>query len=150
MTVSAIDEQIAAAIRAGPAGGCAGRFFGALAVVLAALGLYGITAYSVARRQMEIACALALGAHGRVVRLVLSRVALLLGAGVVVGVVASLWASTLSPAPLRIEPRPGEPRMGRGDSRRRRRVGGLAAGVARLPYGSCGSAAKQLTTRVRA
>lgn len=84
-----------------------GAFFGALAVVLAALGLYGITAYSVARRQAEIGVRMALGAAPvDIVRLVLSRVAQRLGAGVVVGVVASLWASSLVTSLLYgIEPR---------------------------------------------
>jgi ABC-type antimicrobial peptide transport system permease subunit len=64
--------------------------------MLAALGLHGITAYSVARRRTEIGVRMALGAApADVVRLVLSRVSLLLATGVVVGVVASLWASTL-------------------------------------------------------
>ena len=69
-------------------------FFGGLALLLAGLGLYGITAYAVSRRRAEIGIRLALGAEPRrVVRLVLSRVAILVGAGVLAGVAASIWLS---------------------------------------------------------
>ena len=69
-------------------------FFGGLALLLAGLGLYGMTAYAVSRRRAELGIRLALGAAPRrVVRLVLSRVALLVGAGVVAGAAASIWLS---------------------------------------------------------
>jgi predicted permease len=107
LTVRPIGEQIAAAIAQDRLVAMLGAFFGALAIMLAALGLYGVTAYSVARRQTEIGVRMALGAApADVVRLVLSRVALILGTGIVVGVVASLWASTLVTSLLYgIEPR---------------------------------------------
>jgi predicted permease len=68
-------------------------FFGGLALLLAGLGLYGVTAYAVSRRRTEIGIRLALGADPRgVIGMVLKRVATLVLAGVAIGAVASLWA----------------------------------------------------------
>lgn len=76
-------------------------YFGALALLLSALGLYGVTAYSVTRRRTEIGVRMAIGADApAVVRLVLGRVAVLCGIGIVAGVVASLWATRLVEALL--------------------------------------------------
>jgi putative ABC transport system permease protein len=69
-------------------------FFGGLAVLLAALGLFGVTSYSVNRARREIGIRMALGAApSSVLRLVLGRVVLLVGAGVAIGIVVSLWAT---------------------------------------------------------
>jgi len=68
--------------------------FGSLALVLAAIGLYGVTSYSVNRRRGEIGIRMALGADAAgVIRLVLNRVGWLVGAGVVLGAILSFWAS---------------------------------------------------------
>jgi ABC-type antimicrobial peptide transport system permease subunit len=63
--------------------------FGALATVLAAVGLYGVMAYLVVRRTREIGIRMALGATPRqVLKLVMSEVLLLAGIGVVLALVA--------------------------------------------------------------
>jgi hypothetical protein len=71
--------------------------FAALALVLTVVGLYGVMMYSVSRRTREIGVRLALGAQrALVVRMVLRDASLLLGAGIAVGLAASLaFASVL-------------------------------------------------------
>jgi predicted permease len=67
---------------------------GVLAVILAGLGLYGVTAYAISRQRTELAVRIALGAlPGRVIALVLARVWLLVGLGIAAGLGISLWAS---------------------------------------------------------
>ena len=82
-------------------------FFGLLALLLAALGLYGVTSYAVSRRRAEIGVRMALGAApGSVVRMVLGRVGVLVALGVVAGTGISLWAATfVVPLLYGLEPR---------------------------------------------
>jgi putative ABC transport system permease protein len=69
-------------------------FFGGLALLLAGLGLYGVTSYAVTRRRAELGIRMALGAAPpMVIRLVLARVSALVGAGVAVGTVLALAAA---------------------------------------------------------
>src|SRR5262249_28982342 len=67
--------------------------FGLLAGLLAALGLYGVISYMVARRRNEIGVRIALGAdRGRVIRLVLREAGLLLAVGLAAGAGLALAA----------------------------------------------------------
>lgn len=60
--------------------------FAAVALFLAALGIYGVMAFSVAQRSHEIALRMALGAtRGRVVRLVVREGVILAAVGMVLG-----------------------------------------------------------------
>jgi predicted permease len=70
--------------------------FGVLATLLAVIGLYGVMAYTVARRTREIGVRMALGAmRGDVVRLVMRDVVVLVGSGVLLGLGAAVAASRI-------------------------------------------------------
>jgi ABC-type antimicrobial peptide transport system permease subunit len=70
--------------------------FGLLALVLASVGLYGITAYSVARRTSEIGLRMALGANrGNVVILILRAAGWQVGLGLAIGIPAALLGGRL-------------------------------------------------------
>jgi predicted permease len=71
-------------------------FFGAIALILSALGLYGVMAYATARRTAEFGLRMALGAQpGAVVRMVLREAMALAGSGIVIGLPVALAASQL-------------------------------------------------------
>jgi hypothetical protein len=70
--------------------------FAAAAVLIAVVGLYGVTAYAVMQRRREVAIRLALGATGdAVMRLLMSQGGRVVFAGVVVGVAGALGAGRI-------------------------------------------------------
>ena len=70
--------------------------FGAVALVLSALGIYGVTAYGVAQRTKEIGVRIAIGAQRRdVLRMIMGSALRLAGTGVLIGLGAALIGARL-------------------------------------------------------
>jgi macrolide transport system ATP-binding/permease protein len=77
------------------------ELFGVLALILACLGLYGLTSYTVARRTNEIGIRMALGANrGNVLGLVLRSALFQIGLGLAIGIPAALAGGRLLAAQL--------------------------------------------------
>ena len=71
-------------------------FFGGLALLLTAIGLYGVMAYVVTQRTHEIGIRMALGAQqGSILRLVMRDAAIVLAAGIAAGLLGSIWITRL-------------------------------------------------------
>jgi putative ABC transport system permease protein len=81
-----MDDIVQAALSPQAIGGTLISAFAVGALLLGAMGLFGVVSGSVTRRRHELAVRLALGAdHGRVLRLVLKEGALLVAAGLLIG-----------------------------------------------------------------
>ncbi|MBX6365012.1 MAG: FtsX-like permease family protein, partial [Gemmatimonadetes bacterium] len=85
--------------------------FAAVALLLTAIGIYGVLAYTVRQRTHDIGIRLALGAdRGRIVRLIVRQGVAMAGAGMIVGLLASA-ALTRVLAHMLYGVRPGDPRV---------------------------------------
>ena len=68
--------------------------FGALAILLATIGLYGVVSYAAAQRTREVGIRVALGARpGDVVRLVIGQGMVMVGVGAAIGLALALAAT---------------------------------------------------------
>jgi predicted permease len=91
-----MEDQIDESLSAQRAMASLSVFFGILATLLAAIGLYGVMAYTVTRRTREIGIRLALGAgRASLLKLVLREVALLTVAGVLIAIPVALAVTRL-------------------------------------------------------
>jgi putative ABC transport system permease protein len=102
-------EVVATALATSRLTGFLMAVFAAIALTLAAVGIYGVLSYLVARRTQEIGIRLAIGAHrGQVMSMILKQGMSLAGAGIIVGVVAAFLMSRLMQS-LLYQVRPGDP-----------------------------------------
>jgi putative ABC transport system permease protein len=81
--------------------------FGAIALFLAAIGLYAVMSFSVSRRAREVGIRMALGAQARdVIRMIFGQGVLQIGIGVVAGLAfATTLAQFLSVILFQVQPR---------------------------------------------
>jgi predicted permease len=101
INVRALEEQVALSFNQQRAVASLAGLFGIIALVLASIGLYGMTAYTVARRRSEIGVRMALGADRRnVIGLVLGGAFKRVGIGLVLGVPLAVGAGYLLSAQL--------------------------------------------------
>jgi putative ABC transport system permease protein len=109
--------------------------FGALAAILTLVGLYGLVAYTVARRTNEIGIRMALGARASdVARLIVHETGMLLSIGIVAGVVLAL-AGGRAAASLLFGVRPHDPLT----------LLGAVAGLAVIAFGASYLPARRAT-----
>ena len=101
LRVATMSEQIDQSLAPQRAVARLAGFFGLLALLLAAVGLYGVMSYSVARRTQEVGLRMALGAaRSQVVGLVMRDTAWLVAAGVAAGLVAAMATTRLAASQL--------------------------------------------------
>jgi putative ABC transport system permease protein len=93
-TFGTFDQLVAATVTQERLIAMLSAFFGGLALLLSALGLYGVVAHAVRARHTEIGLRMALGAtSSNIVRLVFRRVGVLIAGGIALGLAGSLWAA---------------------------------------------------------
>jgi hypothetical protein len=93
-TMQPLKQQIDGSIAPQRVAALLSGWFGGLALLLALIGLYGVTSYTTNQSRKEIALRLALGAAApAVLRALLLRVLTLIAVGLAIGLVVSVWAS---------------------------------------------------------
>ena len=93
-TLSRLEQDLDASIAQERLVAMLAGFFGAIALLLSGVGLYGVSSYAATRRRAEIGIRLALGGQPQVVlRGMLKRTALFVFGGTVLGLLVSLWLS---------------------------------------------------------
>ncbi|MEJ7812467.1 MAG: ABC transporter permease [Gemmatimonadaceae bacterium] len=109
VTITPLAEILGSQTRAWSLGATMFTVFGAIALLLAAVGLYGVIAYTVAQRGHEMGVRVALGAQERdVVRLVLGEGLRLTGVGVAIGLLIAFAAGRYV-GPLLFDVSPKDP-----------------------------------------
>jgi predicted permease len=99
--VRTLEEQVARSFDQQRAVASVAGLFGLVALILAAIGLYGVTAYTVARRRREVGVRMALGADRRaVIGMVLGGAFARVGIGLLLGVPLAVGAGYLLSAQL--------------------------------------------------
>jgi putative ABC transport system permease protein len=107
--VSPFAELVAPQLRPWRLGATMFTIFGAVALIIAAVGLYSVMAYLVSQRTHEIGVRMALGARRLdVVRLVASQALQPIALGMIIGAVCAVWASRWI-APLLYDTSPRDP-----------------------------------------
>ena len=148
--IQTMNETIGASLYAPRMGAMLLSVFGGLALLLAALGVYGVLAFSISRRTREIGIRMALGAdRRRVFSLVIREGMWLVGIGLAIGLGAGLYASRIDQElPVRRQhPRCRDVRQRPVRPRRRGAARVLPARAPRDEGGSDGRAARFLTER---
>ena len=106
-----LDERIAPQLQPWRIGAVLFTGFGVLALVLSALGLYGVVAYDIAQRKRELGVRVALGAGAaRVVRMVIGDAVRVILIGLVIGLAVAGFAGRYI-EPLLFEISPRDPRV---------------------------------------
>jgi ABC-type antimicrobial peptide transport system permease subunit len=101
ITVQSMNEQVASNFDQQRMVARLASAFGLIAILLAAIGLYGLTAYTVACRTSEIGVRMALGADRlNIVRLILRGAFLLVAIGLLIGIPLAIGAGRLMAAQL--------------------------------------------------
>ena len=96
LTFQPLDQQVQSSLVRERLLAPVAAFFGVIGLLLAGVGLYGVTAYATRCRRAEIGIRMAVGATATgVVRLVLARIAWWVGGGIAAGALITIWASSL-------------------------------------------------------